>query len=31
MEGHGLAVIKVNTSGEQAQQVEFLPYVSYGV
>lgn len=31
MEGHGLAVIKVNTSGEQAQQVEFLPYASYGV
>jgi molybdopterin biosynthesis enzyme len=31
MKGDGLAVIKANTCGEDAQQVEFLPYASYGV
>jgi molybdopterin molybdotransferase len=31
MKGDGLAVVKVNTCGEDAQQVEFLPYASYGV
>ena len=31
MKGDGLAVVKVNTCGAEAQEVEFLPYVVYGV
>ncbi len=31
MKGDGLAVVKAHTCGEEAQQVEFLPYASYGV
>jgi len=31
MEGDGLAVVKANTCGDDAQDVEFLPYSSYGV
>jgi molybdopterin molybdotransferase len=31
MKGDGLAVVKANTCGVEAQEVEFLPYVSYGV
>ena len=31
MKGDGLAVVKANTCGDQAQDVEFLPYASYGV
>jgi len=31
MEGDGLAVVKANTCGDDAQDVEFLPYASYGV
>jgi molybdopterin biosynthesis enzyme len=31
MKGSGLAVIKPNTSGEEARWVEFLPYASFGV
>ena len=31
MKGDGLAIVKANTCGEAAQQVEFLPYASYGV
>ena len=31
MKGDGLAVVKPNTCGEDAQQVEFLPFASYGV
>jgi len=31
MKGDGLAVVKANTCGADAQQVEFLPYLSYGV
>ena len=31
VKGDGLAVVKVNTCGAEAQEVEFLPYVVYGV
>ena len=31
MKGDGLAVVKANTCGDDAQDVEFLPYASYGV
>lgn len=31
MKGDGLALVKANTCGDEAQQVEFLPYASYGV
>ena len=31
MKGDGLAVVKANTCGAEAQEVEFLPYVVYGV
>tara|TARA_B110000902_G_scaffold36355_2_gene38422 strand:- start:1713 stop:2945 length:1233 start_codon:yes stop_codon:yes gene_type:complete len=31
MTGDGLAVVKANTCGKDAQEVEFLPYASYGV
>jgi molybdopterin molybdotransferase len=31
MKGDGLAVVKANTCGKGALQVEFLPYASYGV
>jgi len=31
MKGDGLAVVNANTCGVDAQQVEFLPYLSYGV
>jgi hypothetical protein len=31
MKGDGLAVVKANTCGDEAQDVEFLPYASYGV
>jgi molybdopterin biosynthesis enzyme len=31
MKGDGLAVVKANTCGKDAQEVEFLPYASYGV
>lgn len=31
MKGDGLALVKANTCGKEAQEVEFLPYASYGV
>ena len=31
MKGDGLAVVKANTCADAAQEVEFLPYASYGV
>ncbi|MDC9720250.1 MAG: molybdopterin molybdotransferase MoeA [Gammaproteobacteria bacterium] len=31
MKGDGLAVIKANTCGSEAQEVEFMPYACYGV
>lgn len=31
MKGDGLAIVKVNTCGEDAQEVEFLPFASFGV